>query len=128
MDKYRINVLLQMARVTTDEEKKNEYLNTIELLLESPSKENYMTERDTCCDTKFMDIVMEFVNSFESLDMICGVKTETIYNKFVEFCIEEGNNINVNKIQFGKYFHKATGLQPKLIHRGSEYYRVYVKE
>ena len=125
--RYEIDVLLSMARITTNESKRTEYLNRVELLLDGSFEETELKsyEMNPYGDEKVRTAIEGFVKNCGGVNNLVGELTETVFNNFTEYCIEE-NGLQLNKMQFGKYFHNITTLKSKLIHRRNKYYRIYV--
>lgn len=123
--RYEIDVLLSMARITDDSKKKKEYLNRIELILESGDESsNVQTASQKFNDPEILDVINGFIDSCGGRKNLIGERTDSVYNRFLEYCIEE-NAIQISKIMYGKYFNQCSNLHPIQIKRNGEHYRIY---
>lgn len=124
--RYEIDVLLSMARITTNESKRTEYLNRVELLLDNPCEETELKpyEINSYGDERIRTVVQNFIETYGGASQFVGEKTEETFNMFNEYCLEEGG-VLISKVQFGKYFCNITNLKSKVMKRKNEHYRVY---
>lgn len=105
--RYRIDTLLRMANITTSEEKRNQYLLTIEELL-SGDTEKIDTVEVPFGDEEKMKVVNAFVDDYK-VSNIPGKTNTQVYDEYVTFC----NDIKsepLPKILFSKYLRKSTGI------------------
>lgn len=108
--RYRIDTLLRMANITNNEEKRNQYLLTIEELLSCGDSLKIDTVEVPFGDEEKMKIVNVFVDNFGESNIVGKTNTQ-VFDSYVEFC----NDINkepISKIMFSKYLRKSTGIYP----------------
>lgn len=123
--RYEINVLLSMARITTDDEKRKEYLNRVELILESEDEINdIQISSQKFNDPEILNVINGFIDSCGGRKCLIGERTDLVFNRFLEYCIEE-NAMKISKITYGKYFNQCSNLHPRQIKRNGEHYRIY---
>lgn len=112
-----------MANITTSEEKRNQYLLTIEELL-SGDTEKIDTVEVPFGDEEKMKVVNAFVDDYK-VSNIPGKTNTQVYDEYVTFC----NDIKsepLPKILFSKYLRKSTGIytiQKKINGKNSIVYR-----
>lgn len=121
--RYRIDTLLRMANITTSEEKRNQYLLTIEELL-SCDTEKIDTVEVPFGDEEKMKVINAFVDDYK-VSNIPGKTNTQVYDEYLTFC----NDIKsepLPKILFSKYLRKSTGIytiQKKINGKDSIVYR-----
>ena len=82
--RYRIDTLLRMANITTSEEKRNQYLLTIEELL-SCDTEKIDTVEVPFGDEEKMKVINAFVDDYK-VSNIPGKTNTQVYDEYLTFC------------------------------------------
>lgn len=107
--RYKIDVLLRMANITSDKVKREEYLLTIEELLScAGTPEKSRTFELPFGNDDQMKSVNDFVVKYGQLNII-GKTVSEVYTAYQEFCTSVGVQ-QVSNLTFSKYLRRITGI------------------
>lgn len=96
-----------MASITSDANKRNEYLLTIEELLSCEDTANLGFVELPFGDEEKMKEIKKFVKEYGESNIIGNINS-TVYHAYTNFCSTEP----VSKLSFSKYLRKCTGIYP----------------
>lgn len=123
--RYRIDTLLRMANITTNEEKRNQYLLSIEELLSCSDTEKIDTFEVPFGDEEKMKVVNAFVDDYKELNILGKTNTQ-VYDEYVNFC-NDIKNEPLSKMLFSKYLRKSTGIYAMQKKIGKKNLRIYTR-
>ena len=110
-EKFKIQVLLQMAKITDDSIKKSEYLNLIENLLSDAS-------------LNASSVIEE--NDFFIDNSPIGKNTNDYYNDYLMFCNDNGL-IAGSKNHLGRQIKERFGVESKVKNINGKSIRIYTR-
>lgn len=120
--RYRIDTLLRMASITSDVNKRNEYLLTVEELLccEDTTKTAFV--EFPFGDEEKMKEIKIFIDDYGESNIIGNINS-VVYDAYTNFCKDEP----VSRLSFSKYLKKCTGIYPIQKKINGKNCRVYVR-